>query len=81
MNTATGTALSDGIDEVLMGIPLGEWITMPDVAEYVRARGLPPRTLTTVIRAGRRRGVLRTKKDELHVRHVMRVADTTRRPR
>ncbi|MFD4799242.1 hypothetical protein [Streptomyces anulatus] len=46
------------LDAVLMRFPYETWIPMPDAARYVRSEGLPSRALTTVVRTGRRRGVL-----------------------
>lgn len=46
------------IDAALMRFPYGEWVEMTAAAGYVRSEGLPRQALTTVIRTGRRRGVL-----------------------
>ncbi|MFD9394968.1 hypothetical protein ACFWBB_30850 [Streptomyces sp. NPDC060000] len=65
------------IDAALMRLPYDQWIVMPAAAAHVQELGLPRESLTTVIRTGRRRGVLRTKKEpDLHLFYVMRVAET-----
>ncbi|MGW3627621.1 hypothetical protein [Streptomyces sp. NPDC000880] len=66
------------VDEALMRFPYDEWIPMPDAARHVRDQGLPRRFLTTVVRTGRRRGVLRTRKTP-EVHFVMRIHDAPRR--
>ncbi|MEV8344520.1 hypothetical protein [Streptomyces niveus] len=64
------------IDAALMRLPYEQWILMPTVAVHVQELGLPRESLTTVIRTGRRRGVLRTKKEpDLRLCSVMRVAE------
>ncbi|MER6616383.1 hypothetical protein [Streptomyces xantholiticus] len=65
------------IDAALMRLPYDQWILMPTAAAHVKELGLPRESLTMVIRTGRRRGVLRTKKEpERHEVYVMRVAET-----
>ncbi|MEU6756080.1 hypothetical protein [Streptomyces sp. NPDC046685] len=54
------SATATDIDQALMRLPYGEWIPMPAAAQLLRELGLPSRALTTVVRSGRRRGVLRT---------------------
>ncbi|MFK0159096.1 hypothetical protein ACIQVK_44380 [Streptomyces sp. NPDC090493] len=64
------------IDAALMRLPYDQWILMPAAAAHVQELGLPRESLTTVIRTGRRRGVLRTKKEpDLRLCYVMRVAE------
>ncbi|MCG8971861.1 hypothetical protein [Streptomyces sp. CL12-4] len=64
------------IDAALMSFPYEQWVVMPTAAAQVRRLGLPRESLTTVIRTGRRRGVLLTKKEpDLRHCYVMRVAD------
>lgn len=66
-----------GIDAALMQFPYEQWILMPVAAVYVRNAGLPRESLTTVVRTGRRRGVLCTKRDpELRLTYVRRIART-----
>ncbi|MDI3102004.1 hypothetical protein QJ054_33760 [Streptomyces sp. AN-3] len=68
------------IDAALMRLPYDQWVVMPAAAAHVRDLGLPSESLTTVIRTGRRRGVLRTKKEpDLHLCYVMRIAEEPRR--
>jgi hypothetical protein len=65
------------INAALMRLPYEQWVEMPEAAAHVRALGLPRESLTKVIRTGRRRGVLRTRKvPELHETYVMRIAET-----
>ncbi|MGW4087001.1 hypothetical protein ACWEGS_28615 [Streptomyces sp. NPDC004822] len=70
------------IDAALMQLPYERWVVMPTAAAHVQELGLPRESLTTVIRTGRRRGVLRTKKEpDLRLHWVMRVAEEPyRRP-
>ncbi|MFF8696282.1 hypothetical protein ACF08W_29125 [Streptomyces sp. NPDC015144] len=64
------------IDAALMRLPYEEWIVMPAAAAHVQELGLPRESLTQVIRTGRRRGVLRTKKEpDLRLFWVMRIAE------
>ncbi|MFJ4085001.1 hypothetical protein ACIP2Z_39410 [Streptomyces iakyrus] len=68
------------IDAALMRLPYDQWVVMPDAAAHVQELGLPRESLTTVIRTGRRRGVLRTKKEpDLRLCWVMRVAEEPHR--
>ncbi|GAA5070349.1 hypothetical protein [Streptomyces similanensis] len=67
-----------GIDGALMRFPYQQWIVMPAAAAHVRAAGLPRESLTTVVRAGRRRGVLRTRRDQGDT-YVMRIAEAPHR--
>lgn len=68
------------IDAALMRFPYEQWIVMPAAAAHVQDLGLPRESLTTVIRTGRRRGVLRTKKEpDQHLYYVMRIAETPHR--
>ncbi|MEU1592746.1 hypothetical protein ABZ468_07765 [Streptomyces sp. NPDC005708] len=50
------------VDEALMRLAYDQWIPMPDVARQVANDGLPSATLTTLVRHGRRNGVLRTRR-------------------
>ncbi|MET8717449.1 hypothetical protein ABZV52_30235 [Streptomyces sp. NPDC004735] len=68
-----------GIDDVLMTIPFGEWIPMPEAARRLQAAGLPREVLTAVVRKGRRRGVLRTR-PQPGMTYVMRVFEEAQRP-
>lgn len=52
----------DAVDQALMCLPYDEWVSMPDAAARLRNQGLPCDFLATFVRAGRRRGVLRTRK-------------------
>ncbi|MFJ4988711.1 hypothetical protein ACIP9H_33545 [Streptomyces sp. NPDC088732] len=63
MDTAA-PAGARAIDEALMRFPYGQWIEMPDAARHVREQGLPGKVLTTVVRTGRRRGVLLVRRTE-----------------
>ncbi|MEU5748267.1 hypothetical protein ABZ804_22345 [Streptomyces sp. NPDC047726] len=66
-----------GIDAALMRFPYGQWIRMPAAAAHVRDLGLPCESLTTVVRTGRRRGVLLTKRMlEQREAYVMRISET-----
>lgn len=68
------------IDAALMRLPYEQWIVMPTAAAHVQELGMPRESLTTVIRTGRRRGVLRTKREpDLRLYYVMRVAEEPRR--
>jgi hypothetical protein len=70
------------IDAALMRLPYDQWVGMPDAAAHVQDLGLPRESLTTVIRTGRRRGVLRTKKEpDLRLCWVMRVVEEPHRRR
>lgn len=63
----------------LMRFPLEKWIGAPAAAGHVEEVGLPREMLRQVIRTGRRRGVLRTRREDDAVGfYVMRV-DTPRR--
>ncbi|MFJ2745284.1 hypothetical protein ACIO3O_37130 [Streptomyces sp. NPDC087440] len=68
------------IDKVLLSLPYEEWVAMPQVAECVRAQGLPGKALTTVVRTGRRRGVLLVRHTAAES-EVKRVNTQVRRPR
>ncbi|WP_328491200.1 hypothetical protein [Streptomyces zaomyceticus] len=58
----------------LMSFPLQEWIGAPAAAAHVEEVGLPRETLRWVIRTGRRRGLLRTRRVQDAVGfYVMRV--------
>ncbi|MDR3079535.1 MAG: hypothetical protein LBV60_01155 [Streptomyces sp.] len=64
------------IDAALMQFPYDQWLVMQDAAARVQELGLPRESLTTVIRTGRRRGVLRTKREPvLRLSWVMRVVE------
>lgn len=77
---ATAPISPAGIDAALMRFPYEQWIVMPTAAAHVQDLGLPRESLTTVIRTGRRRGVLRTRKEpDRHLYYVMRVAETPHR--
>ncbi|MEE1764445.1 hypothetical protein [Streptomyces sp. SP18BB07] len=78
MSTRTPTAAAAGIDAILMGIPYGEWVPMPEVAVLLREAELPRELLTAVVRKGRRRGVLRTRPTP-EVTYVKRVHDEPKR--
>jgi hypothetical protein len=68
------------IDAALMRLPYDQWVVMPTAAAHVQELGLPRESLTTVIRTGRRRGVLRTKREpDLRLCYVMRVAEVPHR--
>ncbi|MFG2408721.1 hypothetical protein ACGFR8_31140 [Streptomyces brevispora] len=62
MSTSTPSAAAPtaGIDAFLMDLPYGQWITMPEASRRLREAGLPREALTSAVRRGRRRGVLRT---------------------
>jgi hypothetical protein len=81
MTTSSAPALVTAaeIDAALMRFPYEQWIAMPDAARHVAAQGLPDRALTTVVRAGRRRGVLRTRRTP-EVHYVKRVHLEAKRP-
>ncbi|MGW0033060.1 hypothetical protein ACWDXD_24990 [Streptomyces sp. NPDC003314] len=67
----------NSIDEAMMCLPYERWTAMPEAAARVQAAGLPRERLTTVVRTGRRRGVLRTRKDPGHaVTYVRRITTT-----
>ncbi|MER7952000.1 hypothetical protein ABTY59_31880 [Streptomyces sp. NPDC096079] len=60
--------------DALMRFPLREWIPVPAAAEHVEGVGLPRETLRLVIRTGRRRGLLRTRRvDDAVGFYVMRI--------
>ncbi|MFI6142354.1 hypothetical protein ACIBCC_29710 [Streptomyces griseus] len=61
------------LDAALMRFPYERWIPMPDAAVHVRSEGLPGRVLTTVVRTGRRRGVLLVRRGTNEVAEVKRV--------
>ncbi|OEJ21017.1 hypothetical protein [Streptomyces subrutilus] len=65
------------VDQALMCLPYEEWIALPDAAEQLRARGLSC-DLANIVRTGRRRGVLRTRKSD-GADFVMRTHDAPRR--
>ncbi|GAA2439081.1 hypothetical protein [Streptomyces glaucus] len=74
---ALAPAPTAGIDTALMQFPYEQWVLMPAAAVYVRNAGLPRERLTTVVRTGRRRGVLRTRRDpELRLTFVRRITRT-----
>ncbi|MFB7403411.1 hypothetical protein ACFCZR_24865 [Streptomyces rubiginosohelvolus] len=56
-------APSTSLDAALMRFPYETWIPMPDAARHVRSEGLPAHALTTVVRTGRRRGVLLVRRE------------------
>ncbi|MEU5978460.1 hypothetical protein [Streptomyces sp. NPDC047315] len=60
-STATPAMNVDRLDAVLLELPYGQWIPMPEAAQRVKDAGIPGDRLTAVIRKGRRRGVLRTR--------------------
>ncbi|CAM5234790.1 hypothetical protein [Streptomyces griseomycini] len=67
---------TSGIDAALMRFPYEQWIPMPAAAAHIQDLGLSRESLTTVVRLGRRRGVLRTRKDpELRLTYVQRIHD------
>lgn len=81
--TTSHAPASTSIDEALMRFPYQEWIEMHVAAGHVRDLGLPSQALTTVVRTGRRRGVLRTRREPgQRETYVMRVTlGPHRRPR
>lgn len=67
------------IATALMSLPYEEWVRMPVLAAQVRDLGMPCESLTWVVRTGRRRGVLRTRKEpERQETLVMRIAAVPR---
>jgi hypothetical protein len=72
MSTFTSPGPVDKVEAVLMAIPYGEWISMPEAARRHRDLGLARELLTAVVRKGRRRGVLRTE-TRAEATYVMRV--------
>ncbi|MGW2496162.1 hypothetical protein ACWCV2_16890 [Streptomyces pseudogriseolus] len=69
----------DRLDAVLLEIPYGRWIPMTEAAQRMRQAGIPGDLLTSVVRKGRRRGVLRTK-PQTEGTYVMRVRKHSNRP-
>ncbi|MFJ4880095.1 hypothetical protein ACIP93_33475 [Streptomyces sp. NPDC088745] len=64
----------------LMRFPYERWIAAPDAAAHVEHVGLSRDTLRLVIRTGRRRGLLRTRREPDRLGFsVMRIAETPRR--
>ncbi|MEV7512107.1 hypothetical protein AB0O57_29540 [Streptomyces sp. NPDC091201] len=57
------SAVTYAVDEALMCLPYEEWIGLPAAADRLRAAGLRC-DLANVVRTGRRRGVVRTRKLE-----------------
>lgn len=51
------------LDQALMCLPYEEWIGLPAAAAQLRAQGLPC-DVANVVRTGRRRGVVRTRRTE-----------------
>ncbi|MFI5990316.1 hypothetical protein ACIBAC_00480 [Streptomyces sp. NPDC051362] len=77
---AAAPAPSADIDAALMNFPYQQWIGAPAAAGLVQDVGLPRELLRLVIRSGRRRGVLTTRRDPDQLGFfVMRVADTCHR--
>lgn len=77
---AAAPAPSADIDAALMRFPYGQWIPAPAAAGHVQDVGLPRELLRLVIRSGRRRGVLTTRRDPGRLGfYVMRVADSCHR--
>jgi hypothetical protein len=72
MRTLVSPAPAPGIEDGLMAIPFGQWIPAPEASRRLQELGLPREALTSVVRKGRRTGVLRTRRD-LEVTYVMRV--------
>ncbi|MFB6629918.1 hypothetical protein ACFCWY_08490 [Streptomyces sp. NPDC056362] len=67
----------NSIDAALMRLPYERWTVMGEVSAHVRAAGLPRERLTTVVRTGRRRGVLRIRREPGHaLTYVMRISLT-----
>lgn len=67
----------NSIDAALMRLPYEEWTVLPEASAHIQAAGLPRERLTTVLRTGRRRGILRTRReDERALVYVMRVSPT-----
>ena len=65
------------LEHAIGNFPVGQWIPLDDAARRARAAWVHPSVLPTVIRAGRREGLLRTRgggAPGAHpVTHVMRV--------
>lgn len=77
---APAPAFSAEIDAALMRFPYQRWIAAPAAATHVEEVGLPREILRLVIRSGRRRGVLTTRRDPGQLGfYVMRVAETCHR--
>ncbi|SEE83654.1 hypothetical protein SAMN05216483_6718 [Streptomyces sp. 2131.1] len=65
----------------LMRFPYEEWIPAAAAAAHVEDVGLPRETLRLVIRTGRRRGLLRTRREPDRLGfYVMRVVEELRTP-
>ncbi|MET8696830.1 hypothetical protein ABZV65_30320 [Streptomyces bauhiniae] len=62
------------VDAVLMDLPFGQWVPMPEAARRVREAGLDGSLLTTVVRRHRRRGALRIDRRPA-MTYVMRVGN------
>ncbi|MEU9354965.1 hypothetical protein AB0D65_29220 [Streptomyces griseoloalbus] len=63
----------------LMSLPYEQWIPAPVAAARVEGVGLPREALRLVIRTGRRRGLLCTKRDPDRLAfYVKRIAETPR---
>ncbi|RZU28199.1 hypothetical protein EV284_6365 [Streptomyces sp. BK022] len=71
---APAAAHVNPVDAVLMGLPFGQWVPMPEVARRVREAGLDGSLLTAMVRRHRRRGVLRTDRQPT-MTYVMRVGN------
>lgn len=69
------TAYVNATDHTLMLLPFEEWISLGDAAHRTR---LPKDAAISVVRVGRRRGVLRTR-GKGATQHVMRVYPGPRR--
>ncbi|MFE1206355.1 hypothetical protein ACFW5V_32230 [Streptomyces sp. NPDC058762] len=63
--TSPASAPTAGVDfyAALMSLPYDQWIPAPAAAARVEAAGQPREALRLVIRAGRRRGLLCTRRD------------------
>lgn len=72
-------ASAKGIDAALMSFPYEKWIPATAAAAHVEDVGLPRETVRLVIRTGRRRGLLRTRREPDRLGfYVMRVVEELR---
>ncbi|MFI8206691.1 hypothetical protein [Streptomyces sp. NPDC085937] len=72
---APAPAADASIYAALMRFPYEQWLDAPAAAAHVEDVGLPRETLRLVIRAGRRRGLLLTRREpDRRGFYVMRVA-------